>query len=267
MLTIDVVRDGELTYSRAVPTLDPEDEIERTLQMADAPELPILALASPNLPATAHEARTALEFLGDTMSGRLLFTLEPPAKREARRRARRRTKAQRALVATAIAVGLAAYGVGSRARAAKAAARPTGGVSARIARARRDGADAQARLDRAERANRVLEAAFSPAQTMGDAVRALAGTPAEGAWTTGLSVGRVGPLTVSGFARSGADVSKTLDALSADPRFREMRLVATAKAVVGETPVVQFTLTGSPVGTPPFDRPMKKERKTPAKAK
>ncbi len=270
VLDVDLVKEGELVASRSVPTEDPLDEIERSFAVMEVAPLPTLALASPELSAARHEARSALEHLADLPTiDRLLFTLEPPARRAARAARRERWKSHRALVAALGAVALGAYAIGTRARVAKVSTKPTG-VFVDAARARASQTEAQARLDRATQANRVLDVALRPPQTAGDILRAVANATSAEAWLTSLSVTRGAPIAVTGLALHGSDVSRLLAVVAGDPRFKEMRVLSTSKGLVGTTPVVQFTLAGIPVGTLPFDRPTKKrptkEKKAPVKA-
>lgn len=263
LLNIDVVEDGELAYSRAVPTVTPvedaDDEILRTFATVGMPPSPVLALAAAELPAERHEGREALLRFADlrTVESRL-FTLELPARRAARLARAHRLRVARALAVAGLALATSAYAYVGRARALRPLT-VSKSLADSVREARQAQSDAEARADEAERANRVLDVAFSPAQTTSDVIAALAsGVPAD-AWITGLSVARGAPVNVAGCALHSADVSHFFDALSKSPRFHRMQVVSANAATVGKTPVVQFLVSGDLVGVAPFDRPLRKK--------
>lgn len=263
-INVDLIRDGELYYSRSVPSADPlgdvQDEIERTFHAAEAEPLPVLAVATPEIPADRHDAKEALEYLGDlSQIDRLLFTLETPARQATRKRRIEQWRAQRATVAALLAICLGAYAYVVQTRK-PVATKPTG-VTTALSRTNRDRAVVQERLERAERANRVLDVAFRPPQTLGDVVRSISNAASAEAWFTGLTVSRTAPISLTGLALHDRDVTRCLDAVAGDPRFSGMKVVSTVRGVVGKTPVTQFSIAGSPVGTLPYDRPRKEEKK------
>ncbi len=259
VLNIDLVKDGELLYSRTVPGGDPEDEVARTFAIAEVAPMPVLALAAPEIAAEKHDPKEALAYLGDPKAiDRFLFNIEPPAAQAARSRRAERWKAQRAILATGFALGLAAYAYSTRKEVGKTA-KPTG-VTASLVRERKNQREAEERLAKATRANRVLDVAFRPAQTLGDVAVALANAAGGDVWFTGLSIGRGAPVMLNGLALKERDVSRCLASLSKDARFSGMKVVSTSKNDVGKVPVTQFTITGAAQGTLPFDRPMKRSK-------
>ncbi len=265
VLGVDVVEGGELVYSRAVPAAsdEAEDEILRTLATAGAAPSAVLALAAPEVPAELHDARDALARLADLRTiDRELFSIELPARREARLARARRWRVQRALAAGIVALATVGYAGTARARAARPAQLPKG-LEAAAKAARRDRDAAVARADAATKANKVLDVAFGPAQTATDVLSALANAAPRDAWVTALSVARGAPASVAGYALRGKDVTAYFDAVAKDPRFQRMQVVSTSVATVAKTPVVQFALSGDAVGTPPFDRPLKHPKEKP----
>ena len=268
LLDIDVIEDGELAYSRVVPTTTPvedaDDEILRTFATVGMPPSPVLALEAPEVPAEMHDARDSLARLADPKSIEArLFTLELPARRAARLARAHRLRMGRTLVVGGLALATSAYAYTVRARALRPLVVPKA-LADEVRQARHDRTDAETRADTAERANRVLDVAFGPAQTATDVVAALANAMPPDAWATGLNVVRGAPASVAGYALHNGDVSRYFDAVAKNPRFHGMRVVSTSVVAVGKTPVVQFLLSGDAVGVAPFDRPLRRARK-PAK--
>jgi hypothetical protein len=254
-LSIDVVKDGELRYSRSVPLPDSpedaEDEIARTFAVAEVEPLPIL-------PA---EDRPTIARLSDPVALTRLFGFELPGKRQVKTARTAQWKAWRAIAAMAIAIGLVGYAYSVRLRQAPKTSPEEARLAGSLREARKDGAKVEDRLTRTQRAERILDAAFRPAQTMGDIVTALANETTDGAWFTSLSVGRGAPVAVSGLAVKDQDVTAFMNGVSRDTRFQGMKVVSMGRTALADTPLTQFYVVGNAVGMMPFDRPLKKERK------
>ena len=254
-LNIDVVKDGELRYSRSVPlpdsSEDAEDEIVRTFAVADVEPLPLLPT----------EDRPSIARLADPVAVTRLFGFESPVKRQAKTVQTERWKKWRAVAAMAIAIGLVGYAYSVRLRQTPKTSPEEARLAAALRDVRRDGTKVNDRIARAQRAGRVLDAAFSPAQTMSDVVNALANATTEGAWFTSLTMGRGAPVAVSGLALKDGDVATFMNGISQDPRFQGMKVVSMAKTAMADTPLTEFYVVGNAVGMMPFDRPLRKERK------
>ena len=264
LLDIDVIEDGELAYSRAVPTDTPvedaDDEVLRTFATVGMPPSPVLALAAPELPAERHDPREALLRLADPRAIETrLFTLELPARRAARLARAHRLRVGRTLAAAGLALATGGYALSVRARSGKPVIPPKSLMDS-VRKARHDRSDAETRLNEANRANRVLDVAFEPAQTTGDVVAALANGVPPDAWITALSVGRGVPVLLAGSAMHGADVGRFFAGLAKNPRFARMQVVSTSVGSVGKTPVVQFNIVGDAVGVAPYDRPVRRTK-------
>ena len=269
-LSVDVVEGGELVYSRVVPASTPldewDDEVARGFATAGVAPAATLALGAPDLPTEFHDPKTALLQLADLSSvERLLFDIELPIRREARLARAQRWRIRRAALVAGLALATSAYAYVVRVRDAKPLVPPKALVAS-LRKAKEERAFVETRADGATRANRVLDVAFGPAQTIADVVSALAsGTPPD-AWVTGLSVSRGTPMSVAGYALRGKDVARFFDAVAKNPRFKNMQVVSTNVAVVGKTPVVQFLVSGNAVGTASYDRPLRRTARKDAKA-
>lgn len=263
MINVDLIKDGELFYSRSVPSADPlgeaDDEVTRTFNVAEIAPLPILTVATPEMLGNVRDPKEPLEYFADLRAvDHLLFTLESPIRQEARRRRAERWKAQRAVLAAALALAVGAFGYSVHHR--RAPAPKSSGVTIAISRARKARTAAEARTAEAQRSNRVLDVAFRPAQTLTDVVQALANAASANAWFTSVGVGRNAPVNLTGLAMSDADVTRCFESLTKETRFSGMKVVSTTKGLLGKTPVTQFMITGTAVGTLPYDRPQKAKR-------
>ena len=263
-LSVDVLDRGELVYSRSVPGAaleDAGDEVARTFATAGVAPAKVLALASADLPADGHDPKGALLHLADLRTiGRLLFSFELPARREARTARMRRWQAQRACLAAGLALATSAYAYRERVQARRDPP-PSGSLAASLQSARRERAAAEAQAAALARENRILDVAFGSAQSAADVVAAVANGTPPGAWITSLSVSRDAPVTVAGYALAGRDVPRFFRNVDHDPRFRRAQVVSTGVATLGKVPVVQFLISGDVVGTPPFDRPLRRAPK------
>lgn len=263
-LSIEIVDEGELRYSRTLPLPEPEDledEIVRTFAVAGVAPGRVLACASPTLAADLHESRSTLAFLSDVHAiERHLFTIESPARREARAVRAVRWKMWRALAAASVAIALGAYTYASRTKPREEKTTSTG-VTALLERAKRNRAKSLEEVDQLGRSNRVLDVAFRPAQSMSDVVDALVSAAPQEAWFTSLNIARGATLTLMGQATQDRAVNRYLTALSDDSRFGDVKVVGTNRVLIGQTPVTQFSITGIPLGNMPFDRPLRGKRK------
>ncbi|RYG26806.1 hypothetical protein EON82_01810 [bacterium] len=254
-LSIDIMKEGELRYSRSVPLPntpeDVEDEIARTFAVAEVDPLPLL-------PA---EDRPSISRLADPVAVTRLFGFETPGKREAKATRSAHWKKWRAIAAMGLAVGLAGYAYSIRLRQAPKTSPEAVRLAATLRDVRKDGAKVNDRLARTQRAEKILDVAFRPSQSMGDVVTAVANATTDGAWFTSLIVGRGTPVAISGLALKDSDVTTFMNGMGRDPRFQGMKVVTMGRTAMADTPLTQFYVTGSAVGMMPFDRPLKKERK------
>lgn len=254
-LNIDVLKDGELRYSRSVPLPnspeDVEDEIARTFAVAEVEPMPLL-------PA---EDRPSISRLADPIAVTRLFGFESPNKRQAQASRSAHWKKWRSIAAMGLAVGLVGYAYSVRLRQTPKTNPEAARLASTLRSVRKDGARVSDRLVRIQRAEKILDVAFRPSQTMGDVVTAIANATGEGAWFTSLTVGRGTPVSVSGLALKDNDVSAFMNAVTRDTRFQGMKVVTMGRTAMADTPLTQFYVTGNAVGMMPFDRPQKEKRK------
>lgn len=262
-LNLDIVRGGELHYSRSVPLPespeDIEDEIARTFAVAEAMPSPIVAVATPDIQAGLREDRSPAWRLADPAGVTRLFSFEPPNQKQAQLDRTGKWKSWRAIAAAGLALGAGGYAYSVRTRLSPKPTAEETKLTASLRAARGEQAKVSDELVRVQRAERILDAAFKPAQTMSDMVLALSSAATERAWFTGLSVSRGTQISVTGLGLHDKDVTDFMGNLSKDKRFEGMKVVSTSRTAISDTPLTQFFVTGSPVGVQPFDRPLKEK--------
>ncbi|MEQ1936136.1 MAG: PilN domain-containing protein [Fimbriimonadaceae bacterium] len=80
----------------------------------------------------------------------------------------------------------------------------------------------------------------------------------QGLWLTGMGLERGKEGTVRGIATTNDVLSKYLDALSEDPRFRDVKLLFANNSEIEGQPVVNFSITAHIVGNFPLMEAEKK---------
>ncbi|MFM9873604.1 MAG: PilN domain-containing protein [Fimbriimonadaceae bacterium] len=101
---------------------------------------------------------------------------------------------------------------------------------------------------------------IEPKQNLSDVVVIAANASPDGLWLTGMNVERGKDLAVRGTAMSNAQVAAFVDALSASARLRDVKLAFSNNNTIGETPVVQFSVTAHVIGNMPLTDPRKDKR-------
>ena len=105
-----------------------------------------------------------------------------------------------------------------------------------------------------------LTRAFQPAQPISDIASAISDALPQSVWLTGLNIERGKPVQLRGTATRAEDVARLVDALSANSRFRSVRLVFANSGKIKETPIVQFNLSATAVGNLPMPEPPKAKK-------
>jgi len=257
-LNIDVIANGELRYSRTIPVAEPgadySEEIAKTFAIAEI--LPSTVLAAPGAEVVADltDSREPLEYLGVPHDvDRLLFTLEPPEKARARAAKIRARVAQRAIAAAVVAVAFGGYAVARRSASDQKIEAENARQRAAVNRARVAQRQAEKDVASTEEAKRVLDLAFSPAQSFSDVITVLGTQASPQSWFTGLTLERGKPLLVNGQALTSGSVAKYVADLGRETRFRNVKLVYANKEVLVNKPIVQFVVSGHVVGNLPLD--------------
>lgn len=106
----------------------------------------------------------------------------------------------------------------------------------------------------------IVQDGLQPRQSVGDILTVAANAAPEGLWLTGATVERGKDLTVRGTAVSNNQVAAFVDTLTASPRLREVKLAFSNNNNIGETPVVQFSITAHAIGNLPLAEPRKETR-------
>lgn len=266
-LSIDLVRNGELTYSRSIPlpesAADIDDEVDRTFSIAEVDHSPVLSARCPGIESDFTDDKESIEYLADAKTiDRLIFSFELPEKAAAVQARSIRWKTQRSLLALTAALGLGGYAYVVRAPAQAQSNLDTPALKSLLAKAQTDHAAAKKKSDEVVLANTILDVAFKPGQSFGDMITVLANSATPASWFTALFIGRGQPISIDGLALNDADAAKFVDDISKDSRFQEMKVVSTTRATIGKKQVTQFQISGKPMGSLSFDHPPKGVKRT-----
>jgi hypothetical protein len=256
--TLDLVRGGELVYSRSIPAPESDEEfhleLERTFRIAEVEPCPVLAAGGVDVVADLTDPRPTIQLFADLGAiERLLFSLEPLDRTLARETRIRKAVMARALVATAIAVLFSVYAAIATRTTLLKNADIRASQARNLTRAKAEALKAIANSDRMHESSRVVDAAFSPAQKFSEVIDVLGVSSSPKSWFTGLTLERGKLILIRGDALDGETVAKYVTDLSKDSRFRGMKLVFANKATIGKKPVVQFAISGHVVGNLPLD--------------
>jgi Tfp pilus assembly protein PilN len=257
-LSIDVVADGELRYSRSVPLPETPEEIDQevaaTFDIAQVAPGAVVVAGSPEYRADVEERRHTFQHLSDPHTiDRLLFTLELPEKTRAKRDRLEQRAARRAVFAFAIAAILGLVAAQSYLAEQDEAADRSERSSVAATRAAIEVKEAEKTRDEYASTNRLLATALDPAQTPADIVAMVSSAAPVGIWFSGFTVERGQPLLVRGTATDSKLISRFVEALSKQDRFRDIRLVSATKDMIGKRQVVQFAISGRAVGNLPIE--------------
>jgi Tfp pilus assembly protein PilN len=254
-IALDVVQAGITRFSRVAPSgSDPATEAVRTIAAAKVTDPTVIAVGEVNVPG-------AVDSLDSTLS---LFNLAPPFNfelaedriLEAKRRVSQRT---RLAVLMLLASLLLVATVWADRQDSDAAFKKVQGANARqVTKLSSIASLESSNASKLGAVQTALHRAFAPAQPLSDIAGVVADSLPAGAWLTGMMVERGKALEVRGASKSAADVGHFVDALSASPRFRDVKLVFANSALIGKVPVVQFNVTATCVGNLPMPVPDKK---------
>ncbi len=255
-IAIDIVYGGALRASRVVPTprdlADLDGEVCRTFAVAGLPCGPILAAGGLQVPGAPYSAKaTAREALASPDGRAIGLHLELPEVTARREGSRSSARARLAILLCAAAIVLGTMVAMDRADLAAAARKEDAkwDSQARGLRSSRDAARAKAAS--AMRIVGPLRVAFEPAQPASDVLLLTGNLAPEGVWITGTTFERGKPIQIRGTATKNEAVTAYVDALSAQDRFRDVRLAFASNALIEETPVVNFSITAHVVGNLP----------------
>jgi Tfp pilus assembly protein PilN len=74
----------------------------------------------------------------------------------------------------------------------------------------------------------------------------------EGVWLTGMSLDRGKPLQIRGSAKTNEQVADYVQQLSSSERLRDVKLVFSNNNTIGDTPIVQFSISAHVIGNYPL---------------
>jgi len=254
-LALDVVQGGITRLSRVAPAVsDTLAETQRTLAAARAGNLPIVAVGSVQVTGSVPGLDSSLTMLGDAPP--FHFNLAEDRVEELRNRVATRTRLAVLMVAAALLLMGLVWA--DRLDAQNKAQQAQSVNSRRLIKKKSDLQVVYGNANKLTVIKGTLTQAFNPAQPLSDIAGVVADSLPPDAWLTGMIMERGKALEVRGASKTAASVGKFVDALSASPRFRDVRLVFANSAAIGKIPVVQFNVTATCVGNLPMPVPDKK---------
>jgi hypothetical protein len=261
-LSIDLVAGGELRYSRvaALPenALGIEAEVSRTFAAAVLSCSPTIAAGGLILPdADISTDRWSVEMLADA---HLDINIETEQRIAARERGHELQRVRLSVILLGMALILFTYQFlrysDSQALANQGESKWNKQISS-LRKLR----DVELALQTTESKLQVtLNRAFHPGQSVSDVMTVVSNSAPPGIWLTGLSLERGKALTLRGTATKGSAVTDFQTALvnssgDDEPRFRDVKLLFANNAEIEKSPVVQFSISGFPVGNLPLADP------------
>ena len=251
-LSFDVVQGGVLRFRRVTSSSgDLAMEAEKTLAAARAEALPVITVGSVELPGAIPSLDTALNVLHEAPP--FNFELSEDRVREVRQQVASRMRLAVLMLASALLLVLLVWA--DRQDAMKVVKHSQGAWARQLTTQESIQNAETVQAGKVVAAQNTLKLAFQPAQPLSDISAVVDDSLAPGAWLTGLDVERGKPLDIRGTTKTAGDVTRLVDVLSANPRFRDVRLVFANSALVGKTPVVQFNVSAVCVGNLPMPVP------------
>ncbi|MHB8637288.1 MAG: PilN domain-containing protein [Fimbriimonadaceae bacterium] len=253
---IDVVAQGVLRYSRwTAATRDVPAEVRRTFAAAGIEQLAVLASGGSSLPAEYHASESTLLALAQIDLAKPPLNIEL-GEEKAKRAAMIRTNTFRVsglvLAAGVVAAVVVGYDRFTQVKVVQAAVdaqqRSVTALKKQDDAAKKTVTDATNRF-------KTVSRGFAPAQHFWEVLAILTNDAPPGVWLTGLSMERGRPLTVRGTATSAGLIASYTDRLATEERLRDVHLVYSNDAAIDNHPVVEFSLTGFPVGNIPLVDP------------
>lgn len=262
-LAIDIIDNGELVYSRIAPATEDaetiETEIARTFGISGVQPADVIVAGNLDLPsAQFRPGESTLVLLAGADIDRLGVKLELPEESRKRKQQKEVAKTRLAVLGLAAALLLCAW-VGLDYSDMRAAAKKSDSAwNSKTARLKRQRDTLQNGLNEMQRMATPISRSFEPAQTASDVLTVVGqGTP-DDLWLTGFSFERGKPVTIRGTSKANESISAFLEYLSAQDRFRDVKLVFANNGVIADTPVVNFSITFLAVGNIPISEAQKK---------
>jgi len=256
-LAIDAIVDGNLRYSRVAPmpssAASIDAEIGRTFAAVSLPSAPSIAAGGLEFPdADTISAIPTIEALASMSLDRVGINIETREAVEKQRRAETSKRGRLAVLLGAAAVLMATLVTVEYADSAAVVQSSDAKWMGRITKLRNQLKKDQKTLADTSKVADSVTRAFSPAQRAGDVLTVISNYTPKGLWLTGLTFERGKMLFVRGTATTSAAVSDFLQGLTTEPRLRDVKLVFATNGDIDQTPVVQFSIQGFPVGNLPL---------------
>lgn len=255
-IAIDIVAENELRYTRVVPvpkdSASLEAEICRTFTVARVPCDRVIAAGGLSFEEADVTVTTrTIETLSSALVGSLDMNIELQEELEQRERKQIGSRARiAALLWVSTAAVLALVGFDYSAKTAKVG-KQRKAYSAEIARLNSLKSGVVTKLNDQVAMRDTLVNSFEPAQRMQDVVKVVSADVPQGAWVSALTLERGKLMTLRGTSTSNEAVSTLTQRLSAEPRFRDVKLVFANNALIERVPVVQFSISAHVMGNFP----------------
>ncbi len=253
-LSLDIVQSGILRLSRVVaPGSDPAAEAQRTLAAARVGSLPVIVAASDTvkIPGAAQTPVSEISLLQETP--RFDFELAEDRIREAKQRIHRLTN--QAILCALAALTLVLYVWTQRSDAQAQVTQSAGKWKQRIIKQTAIESDESTKAVTLTGVGQSLTQAFQPGQPLSDINSVVSDSLPAGAWLNGVTLERGKVADVRGTASNAAVVTRLVDTLGENARFRDVRLVYANSATIQTQPVVQFDVTMICTGNLPMPVP------------
>lgn len=253
-LAIDVISEGELRGSRVVPLPGNEvidGEVSRSFAVAKVPCA--AGIAAGGLTYPEADLTVGTPSLAGLTGGNLALNLELREVVEKREKQRHGRTQRVALLLWVAAFLLGAVLWDQRSTEAAVISKGDARWRKRLGTLQTTKNQAQAKLTSIQSMNTALDLGFEPSQRMSDVVRVVSSLAPEGLWLTGVTLERGKPLMLRGTAMNNEAITRYLEALSGQSRFRDVKLVFANNGQIEKTNIVQFSLTAIVVGNLPLD--------------
>lgn len=255
--TFDVVSHGHTVYSRLASgelgEAELEAEINRTLSSAKISDAAVIACPKVSyFPASETSAESTLMALGKSSSEITLVLPEELLKKE---KDRVQSRKNLAFLMVGLAVVGWAYVTWDRTDGAATIESLTASATARNNGLKKNIKEVESRLESTGLKGTILTNANEPKQALSDAVIHVASYVPKDLWLTSINLERGEPLQVRGTSKTSEALKVFMDGLNSSDRLRDVKLVFSNKAEIGETQVVQFSITGHLIGNFPLLEP------------
>ncbi len=261
-LSIDVIESGHLRASRVVPkpanATEIQSEIAKAFAMAKVQSAQVVAagdlLFDGLTQSVADSSLSAISLNPPDLH------LEPPqvsAKRLEQQVSSRRTLAFGAWILAVLVVSCVWL---IWAREVRDTEVIEAEWNARIKNLKDSKALANSRKVKLAALDTTLDRAFEVKQPLSDVATVFTLYAPQGLWLTGMSLERGKDGTVRGIATTNEMLSKYLEALAEDPRFRDVKLLFANNSDIEGQPVVNFSITAHIVGNFPLIEAEKKKK-------